>query len=166
MASPGACTGTLYERKFLVWYTPKWTAPLSNRVAPVSALVSDSGRYVVTFDNWHQVGYGDDVVAVYDGSNGTLLWKYRLEDLLSNEELCQIRCSVSSRWWARGKHAMDEGRDRLILNSVTTRAIDLRTGHLTSVRSERLGADKPDQGGTLDSITSLTFFPCQGCEKR
>lgn len=79
MAPRDVCTATLYERKFLVWYAPKWTAPLSNRVAPVSALVSDSGRYVVTFDNWDQVGYGDDVVAVYDGSNGTLLWKYRLE---------------------------------------------------------------------------------------
>lgn len=163
MAPRDACTATLYERKFLVWYAPKWTAPLSNRVAPVSALVSDSGRYVVTFDNWHQVGYGDDVVAVFDGSNGTLLWKYRLEDVLSNEELCQIKCSVSSRWWARGKHAMDEGRDRLILNSVTTRAIDLRTGRITSAGSERLGADRPNQGGNLYSLTSA---PCQGCEKR
>lgn len=87
IAPSGVCTATLYERKYFVWYAAKWTALLSNRVAPVSALISDSGRYVVTFDNWHEVGYGDDVVAVFDGSNGKLLWKYRLEDLLNSEEL-------------------------------------------------------------------------------
>lgn len=160
--SRGACTATLYERKFGVWYGAKWTAPLSNDVAPVSALVSDSGKYIVTFDNWSGVGYGDDVVVIYDGFRGKLRWKYRLEDILNNDELCQVTCSVSSRWWARGKHAVDESTDRLLLSSVTTKAIDLKTGRITSTGAERLGADKLEWG----ALTSRTVFPCRGCEKR
>src|SRR5690606_13407911 len=35
-----------------------WHGPLLNNVSPVSALVSNSGHHVVTFDNWHEVGHG------------------------------------------------------------------------------------------------------------
>lgn len=162
----GASTATLSERKFLFWYAERWTAPLSNRVAPVSALISDSGKYVVTFDNWHHVGYGDDVVVVYDGSNGRLLWKYRLEDILSPEEVCRVRCSVSSRWWASGKHAIDERGERLMLYSVSTKMVDLRTGLVRSVPAEQSGADKPHRVEGLESMTSMTLIPCPNCGKR
>ena len=162
----GVCTATLSERKFLFRYAQKWTAPLSNRVAPVSALVSDSGKYIVTFDNWHHVGYGDDVVVVYDGSDGKLLWKYRLEDVLSREELCRVRCSVSSRWWASGKHAIDELQDRLMLYSISTKMVNLRTGQVRSVAAEPSGADKPYRVEGLESMTSTTFIPCPNCGKR
>ena len=39
-----------------------WAIPLVNEVSPVDALVSDKDDYVITFDNWHSVGYGDDAV--------------------------------------------------------------------------------------------------------
>jgi len=163
MGPAGACTATLSERRFFAWYAAKWTATLSNSVAPVSALVSDSGRYVVTFDNWHQVGYGNDVVAVYDGSNGKPLLKYRLEDLLNNEELCQVKCSVSSRWWARGRHELDESGDRLILHSVSAKAIDLKTGKITSADTDQLGAAQHNESRGLQSLTSV---PCRSCQNR
>jgi hypothetical protein len=41
-------------------------------VAPVSALVSEDGAYLITFDNWHSMGYGDDVVVLYR-TDGTLI---------------------------------------------------------------------------------------------
>lgn len=44
-----------------------------NEVATVSALVANDGT-VVTFDNWHSMGYGDDVVVIYR-SDGTLIRK-------------------------------------------------------------------------------------------
>src|SRR5437016_13191631 len=46
--------------------TQIWCAELSNRVAPASVLVSGDGRHVVTLNNWGAVGYGGDVVAIYD----------------------------------------------------------------------------------------------------
>jgi hypothetical protein len=36
---------------------------LKNPVAPVDTLLSNAG-YLVTFDNWHNAGYGQ-VVAIY-----------------------------------------------------------------------------------------------------
>jgi hypothetical protein len=54
-----------------------WICPLSNRVMPTMALVSDNGHYVVTLDNWGRIGYGDDVVAIYDARGQ--IRKYSLE---------------------------------------------------------------------------------------
>ena len=51
---------------------------LANPVAPVEALVSNTG-HLITFDNWHNAGYGA-VVAIYDPS-GRLVRAWWLEDL-------------------------------------------------------------------------------------
>jgi len=49
---------------------------LVNEVSPVSALVANDGS-VATFDNWHAMGYGDDVVAIYR-CDGSLVRKFAL----------------------------------------------------------------------------------------
>ena len=59
-----------------------WSAKLSNSKSPVLARVSDDGRFVVTLDNWHSVGYGPDVLAFYD-QRGQIK-KYTLEAALSD----------------------------------------------------------------------------------
>lgn len=69
---------------------------LVNPVAPVGALVSNSG-HLITFDNWHNAGYGA-VVAIYDPS-GRRVTSWRLEDLYDARRLAGIPTSVSSRWW-------------------------------------------------------------------
>ena len=46
-------------------YHQIWSTLLVNGVSPVSAIVSDQGDYVATFDNWYRIGWGDDVVAIY-----------------------------------------------------------------------------------------------------
>jgi TonB family protein len=85
---------------------------LENDVAPVSALVANDGT-VVTFDNWHSIGYGDDVVVIYR-SDGMLIRKLGLADLLEEEDISQLRHSVSSIWWS-GTHRLDEEQRLLIL---------------------------------------------------
>ncbi len=68
--------------------TPAWETRLNNRVSPGSVHVSDFGNHVITFDNWASVGYGDDVVAIYNRTG--LVAKYSLESLFnrpSDEEL-------------------------------------------------------------------------------
>ena len=69
---------------------------LANPVAPVAALVSNTG-HLITFDNWHNAGYGA-VVAIYDPA-GRELKRWRLEDLYDTRRMATIPQSVSSRWW-------------------------------------------------------------------
>jgi hypothetical protein len=69
---------------------------LQNPVAPVDVLLSSRG-YLLTFDNWHNVGYGK-VVAIYRPT-GELVRSYELEALYLAKQLETIPTSVSSRWW-------------------------------------------------------------------
>lgn len=69
---------------------------LINPVAPVDAVVSNRGE-LVTFDNWHNFGFGA-VVAVY-GPVGALRASYTLENLYDAAKLSVIPRSMSSRWW-------------------------------------------------------------------
>lgn len=111
--------GALYARRDDGSYSKKWEFPLVNEVSPVSAVVSSKGNYVVTFDNWHSAGYGDDVVVIYR-SNGTLVKKFGLEDILTQGDIETLPRSVSSIWWG-GSHYIDEVNGLLVLKIVANR---------------------------------------------
>jgi hypothetical protein len=74
-----------------------WQQPLSNEVAPVNAVVADGGR-LATFDNWHGMGYGRNVVVIYD-ENGKLVRALALQDFLPQDYLKSLPRSVSSLHW-------------------------------------------------------------------
>jgi TonB family protein len=109
--------GSFYVRRADGRYSKKWEYPLVNEVSPVSAIVSNKGDYVVTFDNWHGVGYGDDVVVIYR-SNGAQIKKFGLEDLLTEGDIETLPRSVSSIWWG-GNHYFDEVNGLLVLKIVS-----------------------------------------------
>lgn len=71
-------------------------ATLVNPVAPVNALLAPGGAFI-TFDNWHNLGYGK-VVAIYR-ADGTPVRTYTLEDLYRTRDLSSVPTSVSSRAW-------------------------------------------------------------------
>jgi hypothetical protein len=71
-------------------------ATLANPVAPVDTLVTDRG-YLVTLDNWHNVGHGA-VVAAYR-PDGNQVIALRLIDLYTRREIEAFEMSVSSLWW-------------------------------------------------------------------
>jgi hypothetical protein len=85
--------------------TVLWTTNLVNSVAPIESLVTDDGRYVITLDDWHSVGYGDNVIVFYNQSG--MIKRYSLEEAASefvkekklNSFRQQFEHSVSSRWW-------------------------------------------------------------------
>ena len=77
-----------------------WNKKLINKVSPVFALVSNDGKRVVTLDNWHSMGYGNEVLVVYD-EVGELVRKYQLEDF-SVFTLNDYYITVSSIWWRCG----------------------------------------------------------------
>ena len=109
--------GAISARRADGGYSKKSEFPLVNEVSPVSALVSDGGDYVVTFDNWHSAGYGDDVVVIYR-SDGSLVNKLGLSDLLTEGDIETLPRSVSSIWWG-GDHYLDEKKGLLVLKVVS-----------------------------------------------
>lgn len=88
-----------------------WQMPLVNEVAPTTVLLANDGSYLVTFDNWHSAGYGDDVVVIYN-RQGDLVRKLSVEQILPAAFVAHLPTTVSSRWWA-GTHALVEG-DRFV----------------------------------------------------
>ncbi len=143
------CQGILYAMDEEGGYHQVWSSHLANAISPVSAVVSDNGDYVATFDNWYRIGWGDDVVVIY-GANGILIKKHGLEDILSADEIEKIPRTVASRWWGRG-HMIDKEKKTLILKVVSNGEmpysesaqfkeirIDLRTGELAK-NSSRVG---------------------------
>lgn len=111
--------GAFYARGADGGYSKKRAFPLVNEVSPVSAVVASNGDYFVTFDNWHGVGYGDDVVVIYR-SDGVLIKKFGLEDLLTEGDIETLPRSVSSIWWG-GEHYIDQPHGLLILKVVSNR---------------------------------------------
>lgn len=111
----GARTASgLLERKDAKgrWQTI-WERPLINDVAPVNAVISASGRYVATFDNWASVGWGGNVVVIY-GPDGTLVRSFALTDIVPDYYVRALPHSVSSIWWG-GDHAFARNADQLDL---------------------------------------------------
>ena len=84
-----------------------WRVPLVNDVAPVSALVSSTGR-VATFDNWHSAGHGSDAVVIYDQA-GQLVRSMELADFLPQVYVEALPRSVSSIWWGGDHRITNDG---------------------------------------------------------
>jgi hypothetical protein len=82
------------------WRTA-WEGPLENNLAPLDVLVADDASRLVTFDNWHLMGQGDEVVVVYDGAGATVA-KHALSDLVPANYVRAVRRSQSSTWWRGG----------------------------------------------------------------
>ncbi|WP_332750477.1 hypothetical protein [Hydrogenophaga sp.] len=108
-------TATLEQRASGRW-TKTWTVPLVNDVGPTHALLADGGRYLVTFDNWHAVGHGEDVVVIY-GGDGKLIRKFALKDFLAQNHIALLPGSVSSLWWG-GEHALSRDGETLVLRVI------------------------------------------------
>ena len=158
----GAPRATLRQKDGQPWITV-WDAQLINKLAPVSAMVHDSGRYVVTFDEWSSVG--EKPVVIY-GKGGHLVAELKLADL-NLERHRNIEQSVSSYWWNQdaimlfGPSAEKDGEpwQRTLENSLFIRlywgevlAIDLADGKL---RDDRWWNTYPkDQKDKLQKATS------------
>ncbi len=81
--------------------------PLINDVAPVHALVANGGKYLVTFDNWHMLGHGNDAIVIYD-ARGRLIRKYALSDFLPASYIETLPSTVSSIHWQGTHDFLDE----------------------------------------------------------
>lgn len=75
------------------------TFPLANQIAPVDMLVSDDG-HLVTFDNWHSMGHGENVVVLY-APDGEITRSLSLADFLPENYIAALPMSVSSLHWRK-----------------------------------------------------------------
>jgi hypothetical protein len=113
----------LLERKttYGEWQTV-WKRTLPNDVAPVSVLLSRTGRYVASFDNWHSMGHGDNVVVIY-GPDGNVIRSLRLDDFLPKSYIAALPRSVSSLRWS-GQHRISKDETTLTLEVTVPEVID------------------------------------------
>jgi len=74
-----------------------WERKLLNNICPFSAIVSNDGSSVITFDNWFTCGYGGNVMVVYN-EKGDAKRTYSLSEI-SPYPLNDYHTSVSSIWW-------------------------------------------------------------------
>lgn len=91
-------TAELYRRASDRSYRLAWTVSLVNPMAPIDLFLTDRG-YLVTLDNWHNMGYGK-IVAFYS-PEGKLIRGYALDELFSAAEIEKLPRSVSSIWWRK-----------------------------------------------------------------
>lgn len=94
------------------WQTV-WNHRIANDVAPVSALVRDDGEYLVTFDDWHGLGYGPNVVVIY-GTGGKLVRALALSDILPADYIKALPHSVSSIQW-RGEPRFSSDGQQIVI---------------------------------------------------
>jgi hypothetical protein len=98
-SNQGRSRGEFYTRQPDRSYRLVADVELRNRVSPTYAIVTDGG-YLVTFDDWFQMGIGD-VLAFYRPT-GALIRAVTIDDLYTTAKLSQIPRSVSSRHWRCG----------------------------------------------------------------
>lgn len=104
-----------------------WKEKLINRLKPVSAFVSNDGKYVVKFDTWHTNGYGVNTMVVYN-EKGALIKRYRLEEI-SPFPINYYRMTISSIWWSCGKEFIDDNRFKICFETEDGE-VERRTYHL------------------------------------
>jgi hypothetical protein len=98
-----------YARQRDKTYKLAWEKDLLNPVSPFLVLMNDGG-YIMTFDNWHNLGFGS-VVAIY-GPGGTVVRNYTLDQLYSTEQVESIPRSVSSRYWRCGSPVFTDPKEQ------------------------------------------------------
>ncbi len=95
-------------------WSETWLGPLANDVAPVNIVVSNKGQ-VATFDNWHDAGYGNTVIVLYD-LQGKVLRHLALDEFIPHSYASASRHSVSSIWWgcSDGHHFSADGSQLVV----------------------------------------------------
>lgn len=86
---------------------------LVHPIAPVIFFVTDRG-YLVTFDNWHNMGYGR-ALAGY-APTGRQVFAWQLSDLFTADEIAAFKTSVSSIWWRTDTVYVREGQQTIYVH--------------------------------------------------
>jgi hypothetical protein len=109
--------------------TVMWTRELVN--IPVSALMTNDGKHVVTFDTWAKLGY-EHAVVIY--GEGAVVADYSLEALLSADEIASsVPKTATTRPWLQGATMVFDKSDADVVITLKWRRtirIALTTGRI------------------------------------
>lgn len=138
------------ERRTASGWEIVWTAPLANEVSPVTAVVSEDGQRVVTFDNWHSIGFGDNVVVIY-GLDGKLVRSLRLNEVVPGYFVDALPRSVSSVSWQASDPRIDGETLKLSIKDVDDQikspalevSLSLTDGRVAPITPAVLNAVRP-----------------------
>jgi hypothetical protein len=137
LTQPGYCFGEFIKVGDVKPVTV-WSRFLVNNYAPVEVFVPDSGKFVVTMDEWHQRGF---LPIVIYGYNGELIKINSLETINILNELEKIRITVSSAYWNENSLVFfNKEEDKIIIRLKWGKMIiiDLPSGNIVSLYNDPL----------------------------
>ena len=100
------CRGVLERKLEDGRYEVVWDRQLETERAPESVLVAEDGRFVVTFNDWGERGYGPNVVVIYDAVGETVR-QLGLADFLAQDHIEQLMHTFSQIVWGHGHWLAD-----------------------------------------------------------
>jgi predicted enzyme related to lactoylglutathione lyase len=112
--------------------------PLLNEDSPVSAIVADNGGTFVTFDEWGGVGYGENVMVVYNFAVAER--RYSLREI-SPFSITSYYTTVSLIYWFRERKYIEDNLIEICFEDEDENQIT----RVYNVRSHKL-YDKTDSG--------------------
>ena len=143
-----------------------WSRYLINNLAPQRALVADTGKCVVTIDEW---GRGGFLPVVIYGGGGELVYVHTLESLRLTgiDDAVDLEFTEDGRDWSRNADIFFDSDSEVLFiafSSALWRAVDLSTGELITdawVREQKGFSAVADrwtslQKSALDRISRLT----------
>ena len=80
--------------------------PLRNPYGPVTAVITNDTRFLVTFDDWGHVGTTENAVVIYDLKKHTA-HNYRIEDFLHESFRDKLQRSTSSIAWREQPYVIE-----------------------------------------------------------
>ena len=104
---------------------------LVNKMMPVYTLILDNSQ-IITFDEWHSVGIGKNVIVVY-GENGKFLKNFPLDRIAYKFEIKKFKRSVSSIYWRGNAHYV-EYRHSVFIDPYDKEAYNGYELHLKSLK--------------------------------
>ena len=120
---------------------------------PVDVVLLDDGT-VVTFDQWHNLGYGQ--VAISYTARGKVRWSRTLEELVGKERMATFTHSVSSIWWRPMPLVFTPERGALLVRMRDEHQLRIRLadGHATIVEVAQLPDDPARLGNRAQALVT------------
>ena len=80
---------------------------LRNPWRPVTVVITNDARFLVSFDDWFDVGTTDNAVVIYDLEKSSMQ-NYRLEDFLPEDFRKKLKRSISSVDWRETPYSLPD----------------------------------------------------------
>jgi hypothetical protein len=145
---------------------------LRNAFAPEFVFITDSGRYVVTLDDLHEVGRTSNAVVIYDREKDVSK-AFAIEDFLSPRAIGRLPRDFSMRLWYTGWATLDNeslklypsGTDRnkdvsrrpLVVIDIARMAVGVVRGNVSIVQSAKSRTAMARLSANRDRMVRVQF---------